>query len=268
MNWADLGEEFWIQDQLLQRITRFSMEGEYLGVLNWAEKRREWGGDYYSLGDFHFLGMQRGSMRDDSKNRYAFIDSELNWVKDFIELPPQRMWSDDGRAYYATPFTATAGVQVFPDARLLSYHPYLGRVTVYSSQGDPLLHIERDWEILAVTAEEKARTLKRYRESNATMRALADKTPFPATRAAFNSAVIDGRGRIWVMQSKPVYEGDEVVGYLYDIFLSDGFWIGTQQMDFTPYQFQGDYIYRTFAADSGAPRVERLRIAPLVDGLK
>ncbi|MFC1629069.1 hypothetical protein ACFL3H_08160, partial [Gemmatimonadota bacterium] len=241
----------------------------YLGVLNYAEQRREWGGSFSSLGDFRFLGMLRGSPQDDSKNKYAFIDSELNWVKDFIELPRQQMWQTGEGRWSAIPYVSVAGVAIFPDSRLLSYHPYLGRVTVYSPQGDPVLHIERDWEILAITVEEKARTLQRYRESpSEEMRALADRLPIPAARAAFSRAVIDGRGRIWILQSKPIYEEDEVVGYLYDIFLSDGSWIGTQRMDFAPYEFQGDYIYRTFSADSGAPRVERLRLIPLRDDMK
>lgn len=265
MHWAEDGKEFWIEDQRLQRVTRFSMEGEYLGSFNYAEQRRNWARRFLDLGNRRFLGVIMGLSRDNSPTRFAFIDSDLRWVKDFIEVPPQQMWEVGGGAWSAIPFIAVAGVTVFPDGKLLSYHPYQGRLTVYTTDGQPVLHIERDWDYPAVTAEDKERTLRRYRESPSEQRReLADRVPIPDKRAAFGAPRVDDAGRIWLTRSMPIYEGDEVVGYVYDIFGPDGVWLGTQEMSIRPIAIQGDYMYRTFSAESGAPRFERLKINWLI----
>jgi len=265
MHWADIGNEFWIEDQRLQRFSCFSMDGEYLGSRSYGLQRREWGSFFFDLGEYRFLGFQRGSSAENIQTKFAFIDSELNWVKDFIEVPPQTMQEIGGGGRVGVPYTSTAGVRVCPDGRLLSYLPYQGRVTIYSGDGAPLLHVERDWEYPPVTAQDKERILSRFRDSqNATQLEIADKLKLPDRRAAFATVHADDNGWLWVVRSKPVYESDEVVGHVYDLFDSEGIWIGTQELAYIPIFIQGGFIYRTFTAESGAPRIERIRLEPLI----
>jgi hypothetical protein len=154
----------------------------------------------------------------------------------------------------------------FPDGRMLAYYPYVPRLTVHDPSGAPVLHIERDWEMRPVTGEEKERTLERYRSSTSTrMQAFARTVVFPDHHGAFTRPYLDDEGRIWLLVRSITEEGGAPTATRYDfeIYDSDGDWLAVQETDFLPNVIQGGFVYRFFTAESGAVRLERLKIVTL-----
>jgi hypothetical protein len=142
------------------------------------------------------------------------------------------------------------------------------RLTIHSDRGVPILLIERDWELRPVAEEEKERLRERYRQSEwEEFRYWADRLPFPEVKTPFSTAVTDDLGRIWVGRFTGPFSYTEHESYVYDIFGSDGVWLGTQELVRRPQVIQSGHIYLTFEADSGGPRLERLRLDPLIEEL-
>jgi hypothetical protein len=267
VHWAEWGREFWVEDQRLIRVSRFDLEGIYLGSFNYAEQRSNFS-YVQDLGRRRFLAVASGSSVENVPDRFSLLDGQLHWVKDLTEIPGQELLPAPGPSggYVPKPFSVAGGMVPFPDGRMLAYYPYGPRLTVHDTSGVPVLHIERDWEMLPVTGEEKERTRERYRSSNsAQMQEFARTVVFPDRHGAFTRPYLDDEGRIWLLV-RSITEGGEAptpTRYLFEIYDSDGDWLAVQETDFLPNIIQGGFVYRFFTAKSGAIRLERLRIVTL-----
>ncbi len=266
LHWAERGREFWVEDQRLARVTRFDLEGTYLGSFNYAEQRSGFS-TFQDLGGRRFLAREMGSPVDNTPNRYGLLDGQLRWVKDLAEVPGQRWMPVPGQSggYVPVPFVDAGGMVPFPDGRMLAYYPYVPRLTVHDTSGAPVLHIERDWNLRPVTGEEKERTLERFRSSSAQMQAIARAVVFPDRHGAFTRAYPDDAGRIWLLVRSISAEGGEPAATrrIFEIYDSEGDWLAVQETDFLPNVIQSGYVYRFFTVESGASRMERLRMVPI-----
>ena len=165
--WAEEGREFWLTDQMNSRITRFSIDGELLGDINYSSIRSLYSRFYY-LRDHQFLA--EGPVFDSQdlslrKTRYALLNDQLEVVRVLFELEGHKYFQSRERGYSPVPFTAADRIIPFPDGRLMHSQPDCPRLSIYSITGDLQLHIERDWELIPVTQEEKERTERGWRES-------------------------------------------------------------------------------------------------------
>jgi hypothetical protein len=96
------------------------------------------------------------------------------------------------------------------------------------------------------------------------------KTGFHDHKPTFGNPILDTEGRIWLRSYEPIREeGTEeeqgqVIGYEYEIFGSDGVWLGTHIQHPAIRHITGEYLYQSYSSEAGSPRIERLRIIPLV----
>lgn len=263
--WMWRGQEFWVQDRSLNRFSCFSANGEFLRTqdIGQIQTRYDW---FIGLNGRQFLGLAGGSMQDGSNSSYTFISEDLEVIKEFIEVPPQQMWHDKKRGGWGMIYYAEMdGVAVFPDGRILSYHPYLPRISVYSPDGDPILHLDHHWVFPEVTEEEKdhVRSLFLDNPGNANFRHWATDMPLPDTHAAFNLVLPDDQGRIWVRRTGTKRRLSNILEHVFDLFDTNGVWLGTQQLPYEPVAIERDYVYFIFVAESGAPRFGRFELVPV-----
>jgi len=262
--WSEWGEEFWVQDMNLFRFNRFAMDGEFLKSQHYGRQEELY--DFFlSIGDRRFLGFTFGDSTDDLPSRYTFIDEELRVIEDFIEVSPPQMWKDVKLGGIgAIPYTELDGVAVFPDGRILSYHPYIPQLTIYDSAGDPVRHIQHGWDLPRVTAEEKERFRSNFRDNpgNAHFAHWATDMPIPDRHAAFDLVIPDDQDRIWVRRVIPGNSDDEKPEGVFDVFTSEGVWLGSQNLPHRPVAVQGDFVYCLYSAESGSPRFGRFRLSP------
>ena len=164
------------------------------------------------------------------------------------------------------PFTREPELTPFPDGRILLSNPDEGRLTILSSTGDPLMHIERDWERPRLSADDKREGRKPYAESDQPLRKrIADQIPFPRRHTAYSNAFTDDRGRIWVEYVDGLAPASVTTDhYKCDVFGPDGVWLGVQEFDFFPWRISGDHVYRRLGLEGEGPRIRRYSLRPLV----
>ena len=272
--WAEEGKEFWLTDQRNSRITRFSIDGVLLGNINYSAIRSSYSKFYY-LQDHQFLA--EGPIMDlqdrtYNRTRFALLNDQLEVIKELFELEGYKYFQVSERGYAPVPFTTADRLIPLPDGRLLHSQPNYPRLSIYSTTGDLQYHIERDWDLIPVTQEEKSRTEKGWRESG--MIEGSVRIPFPKFKPPFIGPYLDTEGRIWLRMFEPIREeGTEeelgqITGYEYEIFGSDGVWLGTHIQRPTIRHITSEYLYQTYSSEAGSPRLERLRIVPLVPEMK
>ncbi len=264
MHWIEPGEEFWVEDQTLVRINHFSMDGEYLGSFSRAPlmTRNIFIG---ILGKDRFLGWYGDRRGEERVSVYGFLNADLEWDKDFMTVRSSPSFKTGQNSYRPIPFTTGESCTTTPDGRILVSRPDEGQIALYSAEGKLLRYIEREWEIAPVTNKEKEDIRNRFRASSSQeFPTMAETMPFPDNYPPFRRATMDDRGWIWVEhQPRGLYLS--IAGpRTYDIFNSDGVWLGTQQFDGL-IKVSGDYVYRQYDAESGAPRLERFILKLLVD---
>jgi len=249
------------------------MSGEILSIDNYGQAMGGRVMRFESLGNNRFLakrGLGLGTYVTgqpcESVTEYWFLNSRFEPVGDPIVLKSKAGFATTPRSGAGIPFMRATELIPFPDGRILLSDPDRGRLTILSTQGDPLLHIEREWDRPRLSAEDKREGRRRFLESDqAYMRRVADKIPFPRRYAAYSKACTDDRGRIWV----EYVEGPSRVSirtdhYRCDVFGPDGVWLGVQEFDFYPWLISGDYVYRRLGLEGEGPRLRRYTLTPLV----
>ena len=262
--WTDPGHEFWAFDRRLNRFSSFTADGEFIRtqVLGQQQGQYDW---FVGLNDRMFLGLTSGSMREETNNRYSFLTEHLEVIREFIAVPPQQMWHDEkGGGWGMIHYTEMDGVVASPDGHILSYHPYLPRITLYTHDGIPIRHIEHHWEFPKVTEEEREVVRSNYRDNprNENFRHWATDMPFPKTHAAFDFVLPDDQDRIWVRRTGTQRIGNRIIENIFDVFDLDGTWLGTQELPYEPAAILGEHVYFTYEAESGSQRFARYVLIP------
>jgi len=269
--WIEMGREFWLTDQMNNRITKMSMDGKLLGEFNYSEIRMNFT-RFWHLDGRRLLAMGRIFDPDrgpvGSPQRYVMLNEQMEITEDIFTLEGPIYYQSRERGYSPVPYSGYDRPTVFPDGRILLLQPNYPRMTVYSPSGEPQLHIERDWELIPVTQEEKQTIRNRARDRDTPAKYM--DIPFPDSKPPFGTALIDTEGRIWLRRYEMIREEgtDEepgaFLGYLYEIYSPEGVWIGNHIHQRTIRFITGEYLYQTYSSEAGAPRFERLRINPLV----
>lgn len=266
--WVNDESELWIDDISGRRIYRFTPDGAYLGNTAYHQPGLT---DVYALTGYTFLGgLSIRSEDDESRlnNQYSFLDSTLTWQRDFITIPGQSFISAGERGF-AMPYDYYASLHTFPDGHILIADPIAGRLSVFSSTGEPEMHIEREWLHQPVTAEEIEvwREQARQRRSEA-YRSLAEvsASELPDRHGTFSKVLTDDLGRIWACTTPKRIGGDGPRDTQWDVFGPDGVWLGTQSFPCEPDLIRSNCIYdRDSGGAESGPRVVRYRLYPLTE---
>ena len=262
-HWADYGREFWYEDQRLNRVTRFSVEGELLGTFNYGRERIRWD-QFLDCGDRRWLGVGERETFEGGKQRYAILDDRFHELYGFIELNSKEFLRID-RIGYPKPFRGIErAVPIFNRDLILVVRSYPGELTIYGIDGKPQISIRREWEESRVSQADIA--WWKSTRGGVGGKVLIDKMDFPDRRPFFTSARTDDRGRIWVTRARrPRRSKDEEdARAVIDLFGLDGRWIGTVHPPVYPFLISGDCIYYIPFTPESAPYLERWKITPLV----
>ncbi len=161
------------------------------------------------------------------------------------------------------PFDYNPGLHTFPDGRILIADPVAGRLTVYSSTGEPERHIEREWIRLPVTADEIESWREQVRQYGERYQSHAEvsASKLPGHHGAFSKVLTDDLGRIWVCTT-PIRDGFALPhNTQWDVFGPEGVWLGTQSFSCDPDLIRGDCVYdRDSGGSDYGPRVSRYRL--------
>jgi len=263
MHWYEPGEEFWVEDQDLFRITRFDLEGLFLGTVNYTHIRMR-NTFLNRLRKDHWLGWTGEREGNRNITVYEFLDADLQVVRPFLTLPASPSYPISANAYIPIPFTRGEGIRVGPNGEIVDWEPNQGWICRYDPDGTLLYQIEREWEFPPVTAAEEDSLRRRYRESRTeSYRRIADEIPIPDRKPAFWGVLVDDTGRIWVERyasGRYALQADERV--VYDVFDREGVWIGIQSFDFRPTLIMYGHAYHSGTSEAGGPRLYRHRLVP------
>lgn len=262
-HWAEWGREFWFEDQRLNRVTRFTVEGELLGTFNYGRERMKWD-QFRDLGNRQWLGVGERESFEGGKQRYAILDDRFHEEYGFIELEG-RQFLRIGRIGYPKPFRGLeSATPIFNRDRILVSRPYSGELTIYGLDGKPLILIRKEWEISRISQADIA--WWKSTRGGVGGKELINKMDFPDRRPLFSSVRTDDRGRIWITRSRPPRKSkdEEAPPTLIDLFGFNGIWIGTIQPPVYPFHIWGDHIYYIPYVQEEGPYLERWQIIPLV----
>lgn len=275
LDWFETGRVFQIDDRYLGRVTRYSIDGEYLETISYFHAelynpelpQRHWR-EYVPLGNGRILSRYDEIGKISSTASYCHLDSEFNAGEEVIRLISYdvlfRVNISTNNRTVSIPFTRRDQLVTFPDGRFLTTHPSIGRLTIHTPDGDPVLHIERDWSRERLTSDDRKIVIERYQNSSyEEVRDHPQRAPMPRRYPFFSMAITDDRGRIWVQRMAGPTAFSVTEDYTYDVFGTDGVWLGTQVFPFLPRRIRGDYVYRRFLSEAGAPHFERLRLRPI-----
>jgi len=271
LSWFETGKIFQINDRLLNRVTRYSDNGEYLETINYFHAERynpqrplqRWE-NFVPLGNGQILSRYMESEGTSIINTYYLLDSEFNKGEELIRLTSYDQFFRVNNRSVIIPFTRLDDLIPFPDGCFITTHPSLGRITIHTSDGDPVLHVERDWTRKRLTSDDRKKVIERYQSSPyEEVSNNPQRAPMPQRYPFFSMAITDDKGRIWVQRVAGPTALSTAEEYIYDVFSPNGVWIGTQVFPFIPRSIRGDYVYRRYLSEAGAPRFERLRLIPL-----
>jgi len=260
-------DELWLDDSNLKRVQRFTRDGEFLDII-WYGDQMEHFGYFEQLSNTSFLG-EYSIGPPTHETRFSLVDKNLKWVRDILTMPMQPMMELENGLFYPQPFTYIAGVDPYPDGRMLAFDPQAATLTVYASNGEPLFRIEREWKQIPVTAEDKQRWRANYEDRReAYIQDMLAKAEFPAQLPPFRAAMTYDEGRAWVQRSQALRdEQGQVMGYEFDVFDREGVWLGTQPLALAPTLIQNGFMYvRTRGDEFIGPRLIRYRLIPSFPG--
>lgn len=148
-------------------------------------------------------------------------------------------------------------------ARQQLYHclSSLYLIEVYDISGKIFRKIDRPYEPLPYTSEDKEKYLARYQDNrNEQMKKMAQGMDFPSIKAVVQRMVVDDEGRLWVVTNEQKEE-DEVTLTAYDIFDSNGHYETKVWIDKSPGLFLKGKMYLMHTdEDTGYRYLKRYRV--------
>lgn len=134
-------------------------------------------------------------------------------------------------------------------------------IEAYDSAGHLVRKIDRPYEPLPFTGEDKNEFLKRYEESqNDRMKKLVAGMDFPTIKNVISSMLTDDQGNLWVRTHEEREEG-ETSFTAYDIFEKNGFYESRVWLDVSPEIILNGKLYaRQEDEDSGYVYIKRYRM--------
>jgi hypothetical protein len=195
--------------------------------------------------------------------RLAVADRNFRILIDLGNQPGWLRVMDNGVPRGTLPYGADTGLSGYSDGGFLVDYPMIGRILRFSANGTVVFAIEGAGDARPFSAEEK----HWFRAAHATGPSQiqdADKL-LPEHLPWFGSVKADDQGRIWVSHYRTNREQMEIEeAAIYDLYSSDGIWIGRQAMPVSLAIIQSGYGYNETGLIKEIPRVERWRLIPLV----
>ncbi len=268
--WIESDGEYWLYDYGLYRMTRYSLDGEVLGMTGLHEMSDDWR-ILLHLKDRTFLGYRNKFIDGQPFQVYGMLDEGLNWDREVLTIrhpdPASRgMRLNSGRLQSFPFLPAYPFVESFPDGRFVLINPEEGSLTYYSLEGTPHFKVQDCFEFPKVTREDRDRFLARIEARRPGDLPEARRIRFPNTMGAFEKAYIDDSGRLWLQQQKCIYNADgDPVAYKYFIVDREGRLLGTQTFEFeaTSIEISGDLLYWTdMGGEDIGPRIRVYRLEP------
>jgi len=268
--WIESDAELWFYDYRLYRLTRYSLDGEVLGITSYHETGDDWS-FLIHLRDSKFLGLRNTYIDGQPVQIYGVLDEELNWDREVltVRLPDLasrgRMLDSGGVLAFPYP-PAYPEVISFPDGRFVLINAEEGNLTYYSIQGTPLFKVQDCFEFPEVTREDRNRWLARIEARRPEDLPAARRLIFPKRYGAFWRAYADDSGRLWLQQHKSIYNADgDPVAYKYFIVDRDGRLLGTQIFEFECHHIHisGNRLYWSdYGGEDIGPRIRVYKLEP------
>ncbi len=268
--WVESDRELWLNDLALYRLTRYSIDGEVLGITSYHNLADDWR-YLIHLCDRRFLGQRTEYENGRPIQVYGLLDDDMNWSHEVARVlspdPAGRGYSPRPGLMVGLPYQPSyPWIEPFPDGRFVLINAEEGDLTYYSVEGNPLFKVQDCFELPRITREDRDRFLARIEARSPEYLPAARRVRLPETMGAFERAYADDSGRLWLQQQKRLYneEGDPVA-YKYFIVDCDGRLLGIQSFEFECHRIQirGNQLYWS---DEGGedigPRIRVFRLEP------
>ncbi|MFC1499578.1 hypothetical protein ACFL6T_00995 [Candidatus Zixiibacteriota bacterium] len=268
--WIESDRELWINDLALFRLTRFSIDGELLGITSYHELADDWR-YLIHLRDRRFLGERTAHENERTFQIYGLLDDDMNWSHEVVRVmspdPSGRAYSPRPGLMVGLPYQpAYPWIESFPDGRFVLINAEEGSLAYFSVEGTPLFKVQDCFELPKITREDRDRYLARIEARTPEYLPAARRVRFPDTMGAYTRSYGDDSGRLWLQQQRSIYNADgEPIAYNYVIVDRNGRLLGTQTFEFEAHsiEIRDDYLYWS---DNGGedigPRIRVYRLEP------
>ncbi|MFC1628431.1 hypothetical protein ACFL3H_04900 [Gemmatimonadota bacterium] len=277
IKWSVLGEELLISDTNLRRVSRFTAEGEFLGLVGSPGDPDRWL-RFNRISDHRYLGFSEVRRSQGQYwihgGTYVLLDEQLHHERDLFDIQDYRMGvvtKDTGLGgrpgSLGIPYTRGDRAIPYPDSRILLGSPASKRLTILSLEGEPLFYIERDWP----DNRPPRRDYNQYRRNYRTHPSVRmQNVAIPRHEPAFDRVYTDEQGVIWVQSYVSPMEWMRGKRPTYEVFGPDGVWLGTVDFKNSVYLIQGGHAYFITQPEGGdgGPHLERKVLIPLVPELQ
>lgn len=262
LGWGPSGH-LWVVDQGLKRFTLFDTSGAFVDTRRAPMRLRswEWSGAFTAAGelyDWSLVGAGDDSrpvlLRFDLASEYSDTFPMPEYRQEFFEWRTER-----GGGMMTVPFTPQLVWTIGLAGRLWSGVSDRYRVHRAEIGGDTTLVIEREFEPVPVSANERAAAIEKTREFMGTRQFAQER--IPSHKPVFERLAVDDLGYLWVRMS----DTDGHPGSQFDVFSPEGRFLGSVRTaeSVAPYpQFlvRGDMIYYVVTDELDVPFVEASRI--------
>lgn len=266
MGWGP-GGRLWVVDPGNGRYAVFDTTGRYLEqhLRTLGFYQVPWPGGFDAAGRLHDnvarfegTGAPKGAL---VRYRLDLQSADTFWLPDF-EPEVYQVVTDQGRsrATAPVPFSPNLEWTLGPEGHLWYGVSDRYRIVEATLEGDTLRIIEKEWEPLPVTEEDRREVVERLREFADRVGLTIDESRVPATKPAFTSLFVDEAGRLWV---RPSFEPDGA--RTLDVFDEAGRYLGAVRLEvdlalLPPVLVHEEAVYSTAADELGVPYVVRARI--------
>ncbi|MGH7558400.1 MAG: hypothetical protein ACREMD_11610 [Gemmatimonadota bacterium] len=258
-------EELWIVDPGNGRYAVFDSAGNFQR----SYPRRigtysvPWTGGFDGAGNLYEIVTLFVRQEGGFQTRHAVLrfDDQLQ-IRDTLLLPVHNnetftLENSSSQISATVPFTPEIVYAVSPDG-----DPWVAvndefKVAKLKPDGDTLLLIERKYEFIPVTGEEREEAIADL-EWFTRQGGRVDAARIPDTKPAFSRFAVDLKGRLWVVPN-----ASQESGTLFDVFDAGGRYLGRLHSPaaFWPRPlFRGDYLYGQDVDSLGVTYIVRARI--------
>lgn len=171
-----------------------------------------------------FLVRERIMDRTDQRSQYSALiiyDPAFNIIKEIIRVTLQNPLKGQGfRAIVPMYFFSISGDKIYEGNTERGYE-----ICVYNSNGNLLKKIRKNYDPVVITEENKKNLLKQYKSLPEEIKKTIH---FPENFPPFQYFFSDDEGRLFVMTYE---EGQKPRYFLYDIFNTEGIFVGRIELD-------------------------------------
>jgi len=233
-------KELLVFDMNMRRISFFTVAGKLIETLSLSELR-PFKLNMNSKRNFIITSFTLDLMTNQSITEFKIYDANLSLLNTIAAPGPRSLFN---------PFEPFFIWELAKDDNIVYGYNKTYELQILDSGGNSIKRIEKEYDPVKITKEEKQEAEKKYSSPN--------KIEYPSFHPAYHNFTLDDEGRIYVQTFEKTEDGR---GYYYDIFDAKGRYITKIPLKFTPRILKKNKLYTIEEDEEGYQVVKRYKVS-------